>query len=140
MPALKTYDLFISHAWNYNADYYKLESFLNKAPLFKWRNYSVPEHDPLIDPKSNTGRGKLLKMLDIQLRPSNCVLILGGMYASYSDWINKEIELAIKYNKPIVAIYPWGQQRMPNIIQESADEIVGWNTNSIVNAIRKNSI
>jgi hypothetical protein len=140
MPALKTYDLFISHAWEYNADYYKIEHFLNQAPLFKWRNYSVPEHNPLISPESKVGRNKLIGMLDIQIRPSNCILILGGMYASYSDWIISEIMIAKKYKKPIIGIYPWGQQRMPSIIQESATEIVGWNTSSIINAIRKNSI
>lgn len=140
MPALKTYDLFISHAWKYNEDYYRIEEFLEKAPLFKWRNYSVPEHDPLIKPDSRVGREKLLGMLDIQIRPSNCILILGGMYATYSEWINKEILIAEKYGKPIIGIYPWGQKRMPSIIKDAASEIVGWNTNSIVNAIRKYSI
>ena len=50
MPELKTYDLFISHAWKYNEDYYRLVDMLNNAPNFKWRNYSVPEHDPVLIP------------------------------------------------------------------------------------------
>jgi hypothetical protein len=38
MPHLNTYDLFISHAWDYNAEYYRLVDMLNNAPNFKWRN------------------------------------------------------------------------------------------------------
>lgn len=63
MPTLKTYDLFISHAWNYNKDYYALEKLLFSATLFKYRNYSVPEHDPVIDPNSESGRRKLSSAL-----------------------------------------------------------------------------
>jgi len=35
------YDIFISHAWTYNDEYYKLENMLEEAPYFNWRNYSV---------------------------------------------------------------------------------------------------
>ena len=37
MPTLKTYDLFISHAWEYNSEYYRLINLLNEAQLFRWR-------------------------------------------------------------------------------------------------------
>lgn len=140
MPILKTYDLFISHAWNYNSDYYSLENLLKTAANFNFRNYSVPEHDPLIDPNSQNGRSKLIKLLDNQVRPVNCVIILGGMYAHHSDWIQKEIQIAKSYDKPIIGIYPRGQINMPVSVQESAKRIVSWNTSSIVSAIREVSI
>lgn len=140
MPELKSYDLFISHAWSYNVDYYKLEKMLKEALLFKWRNYSVPVHDPLVDPKTSVGKTKLTQLLDNQVKPVNCVLILGGMYAAHSDWILKEIEIAKAYKKPIIGIYPWGQQNIPLAIQNAATELVGWNTNTIVSAIRRNSL
>lgn len=140
MPELKTYDLFISHAWKYDDDYYRLETMLKEALLFKWRNYSVPVHDPLIEPNTPVGNAKLTELLDKQVRPVNCVLILGGMYSAYSDWILKEIKLAQSYNKPIIAIYPWGQTKMPKVVQDAANEIVNWQTSSIVAAIRRQSI
>ena len=74
MPALKTYDLFIAHAWTYNDEYYRLVNMLKDAPYFSWRNFSVPEHDRL--PGGNTLRSQLLS----QIRPVNAVLILAGMY------------------------------------------------------------
>jgi hypothetical protein len=140
MPELKTYDLFLSHAWRYNDDYYNLEKMLKQAPLFYWRNYSVPKHDPLIDPNTLVGRAKLIELLDGQVKPVNCVLILGGMYAAHSDWIKKEIEIAKSYKKPIIGVYPWGQQNMPLVVQNAANELVGWNTSTIVAAIRRHSI
>ena len=140
MPALKTYDLFISHAWKYNEDYYRLVGMLNNAPYFKWRNYSVPKHDPVLDPNEPTDRKELIKELDEQIRPVNCVLILSGMYAAHSFWIQKEIDISVKYSKPIIGVKPWGQAKIPKAVSDVAVEIVGWNTSSIVSAIRKHSL
>ena len=47
MSGPRTYNLFISHAWSYNAEYYRLVDLLDGDLYFYWRNYSVPEHDPL---------------------------------------------------------------------------------------------
>lgn len=140
MPELKTYDLFISHAWNYNENYYRLEKFLNEAPYFYWRNYSVPIHDPVLDPNSDAGKQRLAMALNNQIKPVNCVLVISGMYVAYKYWIQKEIEIAQSYMKPIIGIMPWGQERIPLDIQDAAIELVGWNTSSIVSAIRKYSI
>lgn len=70
------------------------------------------------------------------MRTCQVVIVLAGMYATYSDWINKEIGIANEYGKPILGVKPWGQERIPQIVQDNADKIVGWNTDSIVNAIR----
>ncbi|MCL6611029.1 MAG: TIR domain-containing protein [Peptococcaceae bacterium] len=140
MPDLKTYDLFISHAWRYDDDYYRLEKFLKDAPLFKWRNYSVPKHDPALDPNKPTDRNKLLEALRQQIRPVNCVIILSGMYVAYSDWIQSEINIAQEYKKPIIGVRPWGQERIPTAVSSVAKTVVGWNTSSIISAIRTYSL
>lgn len=137
MPELKTYDLFISHAWRYNEDYYRLVDLLNKASYFKWRNYSVPEHDPVLDPSKEHDKKILKAELDGQIRPVNCVLIISGMYVAYSEWILTEINIAQKYNKPIIGIKPRGAQQIPTAVSSAAKEMVGWTTDSIVSAIRK---
>jgi hypothetical protein len=46
-PSLRTNDVFISHAWTYDRDYYRRAVLLNAAPFFQWRNFSVPQHDPV---------------------------------------------------------------------------------------------
>lgn len=73
------------------------------------------------------------------MAPCHVVLILAGIYASYSKWINIEIELAgmnFSDPKPIIAIAPWGSERISKPVRAAADRIVRWNTESIVKAIR----
>lgn len=130
---MKIYDLFISHAWKYNNEYYRLEELLKEYSYFNFRNYSVPEHDPL---DFNSVR-ELVQKLDEQIRESSIVLVIGGMYCNYRKWIKKEIEIAKKYNKPILLIEPYGCNRIPNDVEINANKIVRWNTKSIVEAIRE---
>jgi len=137
MPDLKRYAIFISHAWRYNAEYYRLEKMLNEAPLFKWANYSVPEHDPKIDPDTAAGKKTLMEALKKQIRPVNCVLIISGMYVPYSYWIQAEIDFANLIDKPIIGIKPWGSEQIPLAVQEAAKIMVGWNTSPIIEAIRR---
>jgi len=136
----KTYFLFISHAWKYHSDYDRIVRMLNEAPYFSWRNYSVPRHDPVLDPDDPDDKQTLIKELKDQIRPTHCVLILAGMYAAHSFWIQKEIDISVSFGKPIVGIKPWGHGRIPKAISDVAKEIVGWNTSSIVAAIRKHSL
>lgn len=136
MPPLKTYDLFISHSWKYNDDYYRLINLLSKANNFTYRNYSVPMHDSL-----DTATDKeLYAALDRQIKPVNIVIILAGMYSHYSKWIEKEIELAQSYKKPIIAIKPSGQEMTPLKVTLISKTVVSWNTDSIVQAIRTYSL
>jgi len=137
MPELKTYDIFIGHAWRYSDDYSRFVRLLNEAPNFKWRNYSDPKHDPVIDPNSDVDRRKMKEELDEQIRPVNCVIVISGMYVAYRYWIQIEIDIATRYRKPIIGVRPWGQERIPLEVQHVAVEMVGWNTDSIVSAIRR---
>jgi hypothetical protein len=134
MPTLRTYHVFISHAWAYNDEYHRLVDFLNKAPNFAWRNLSVPEHDPISTSEQLTAR------LNDQMRTASVFLILSGMYVSHSDWIQYELNFARRIGRPVIGIRPWGAERMPEAVQRGATEIVGWNTDSIVAAIRSHAL
>lgn len=132
MPALRQYDVFISHAWKYNNQYYNLTELLNEYPYFNFKNYSVPEHDPIVFNTTND----LYKQLDEQIRQSSVVLLIAGKYIKYRKWIQEEIKLAKKYNKPIIAVKPWGANIIPNEAEMKADVVVNWQASSIVDAIR----
>ena len=70
---------------------------------------------------------------------AHVVIILAGVYATYSKWIDIEIDLAkagFSNPKPIIAIRPRGNERISERVRRAADRIVGWNTESIVSAIR----
>lgn len=132
-----TYNLFISHSWTYGDAYDKLVGLLNDRGYFPFRNYSVPKDDPIHNARNEAA---LYAAISSQIKPSSAVLIMAGMYSHYSKWINHEITIAKKgflYPKPVIAIRPWAQEKVPRIIQDNADIIVGWNTESIVGAVRK---
>ena len=140
MPLLRNYDIFVSHAWAYNEAYYNLINLLNGAPNFLYRNYSVPTHDPLVDPGSLVGQRKLAALLDAQIRRVQCLLVISGMYANHKYWIDKEMAIAESYSKPMIGVIPWGQQRVPAGVQERCHEMVHWNTSSIVDALRRRAM
>lgn len=131
-----TYHLFISHSWSYSDAYEKLISLLNSKDHFRFRNYSVSRDNPI----HFAGTDKQLSQA-IQNQMAHCsvVLILAGLYATHSRWINIEIDLAkssFNLPKPIIAIEPWGSEKTSVRVKLAADRIVRWNTESIIGAIR----
>jgi len=52
--------------------------------------------------------------------------------------VQREIRIAKQdYSKPIVAIRPWANEQVSSVVSDNADRLVGWNTDSIVSAIRE---
>ena len=132
MPSLKTRMLFISHAWSYSYHYHKVVEWLDDASNFNWKNCSVPSHDALPD---KTSKG-LSAGMTRQIAPAQGVIILAGMYAAHSAWIDYEINDAVRLGKVIIGVRPWGQERVPVKVQEAANVMVGWNSNSVIQAVR----
>lgn len=129
-----TYNLFISHSWAYGDAYDKLVGMLDAKSYFDYKNYSVPKNDPI----HNAANAQQLKeAIRRQIQPASCVLILAGVYSTYSKWINIEIELAQSMGKKIIAIEPWGAEKTSLVVKNAADRIAKWNTDSIVSAIRE---
>lgn len=128
-----TYNLFISHSWTYSDAYEKLVGMLNNATNFSYKNYSVPKNDPI---HNASNASQLKAAIRNQMQHASCVLIMAGVYSTYSKWINIEIELAREMGKTIIAIEPWGSQRTSLVVKQAADKVVGWNTSSTVSAIR----
>lgn len=136
MPRLREYNLFICHSWDYDDDYVRIVDLLDAAPNFSWKNYSVPEHEPL-DGGSDED---LARELAVQIQPASAVVVLAGMYIPHRAWIQYELDLAEASAKPVIGVHPWGSQRAPQAVVEKAMTMVGWNTDSIVAAIRQYAI
>lgn len=135
MPTLKSRSLFISHSWSYGDAYERLVALLDAAPNFQYKNYSVPKDDPVHNAPNVEA---LYKAIKNQMVFCDVVLIMAGKYATYSKWIEREIQIAKKeYSKPIVAIRPWANEQVSSVVSDAADRLVGWNTSSIVSAIRE---
>jgi hypothetical protein len=135
MPTLKSRSLFISHSWAYGDAYEKLVALLNAAPNFQYKNYSVPKDDPVHHAPNVDA---LYKAIKNQMVFCDVVLIMAGKYATYSKWIEREIQIAKKdFSKPIVGIRPWANEQVSSVVSNAADRLVSWNTSSIVSAIRE---
>lgn len=128
-----TYNLFISHSWTYSDAYEKLVNLLDADPYFTYKNYSVPKNDPI---HNATYDYQLKAAIRNQMQHASCVLMLAGVYSTYSKWINIEIQLAQEMGKKIIAIEPWGAEKTSIKVKNSANTIVKWQTASFVKAVR----
>ena len=129
----KTYKLFVSHSWAYSDAYDKVIKLIEQGDI-RFHNHSVPIDDPI---HTNGTDKQLREAIDAKMKGISCVLILAGVYSTYSKWINEEIAIAKKYGKPIIAIEPWASEKTSKIVKDNADEIVKWQSSSILEAIRK---
>lgn len=134
------YHLFISHSWKYPNAYDGLVSLLDKDYWFSYKDYSVPRDEPLQIYNKMYYESELRNKIRNQMRTCHVVLILAGVYASYSDSINMEIEIANELGKPIIAIQPWGAEKTSQIVKNNSKVIVGWNSSSIIDAIKRYSL
>ena len=132
MPELKNRMIFISHAWSYSEHYNTVVKWFNEAANFSWSNCSVPSSNALPD---KTSKG-LSDAMTRQIRPAQVVVVLAGMYAAHSGWIEYEIAEAQRMGKSIIGVKPWGQERIPLVVSNAADVMVGWNSASVIQAVR----
>ena len=124
--------LFISHSWTYSERYLSMVSLLTNRPYFEWQNYSVPESKAFVGLNSYA----LAEQIRNQIRPTQCVIIIGGMWTNHSDWIQFEMDFAKSINKPILGVRPRSAKVMPQAVVNVADMVVNWNSESIVAGIR----
>ncbi len=132
---MATHNIFISHCWAYGDAYGKMTDLLDGQTsnrYFSYKNYSVPKDDPIHDAASDN---ELRIAIEAQMKPCSCILILAGVYATYSKWINIEIEIAQRLGKRIIAIEPWGSEKTSSTVKNAAHTVVKWNGSSVVNAI-----
>ena len=130
--------VFISHSWHYSEHYDKLAEWIFKTPRnvegnpLSFGDQSVPKDDPI----HNAGSDEQLRQaIYSRIFDSHVVVIPTGMYTKHSKWIQKEIEGAELYNKPILAVDPWGQERKASHVSDRSDMQVGWNSKSVVDGI-----
>lgn len=133
MPSLRDYHILISHSWDYDSDYQTIRGWLDNAPNFKWSDYSVTIEFPL----DVNGKTELKNKLRDRISRCSCIIILSGMYVSYSEWIDFEIDTAVKLDKYIIGVIPRGQEKIPSKVSDNAAIMVGWNSNSVVQAVRE---
>ena len=134
---MRDYNIFISHSWSYSDQYDRLMELLKETSYFPFKDFSVPKDDPIHNASTSKALYEAIKR---QMSPASVIVILAGVYSSYSKWIEKEIEIAkteFLSPKKILAIEPWGSEKTSTVVKDNADKIVGWNGQSIANTIKE---
>lgn len=128
----KEYHIFISHSWKYPNDLENLRNLLKERGYFNVEFEEASAEEPI-----NSANAYYIKRsLTEKIMNSNIVLGIAGMYASYSDWMEWELDKTIELGVPIVGVIPRGQERISQTVSSRSKEDVRWNTESIVAAIR----
>lgn len=131
-------NIFISHSWAYSNHYERLSEWIFgkqwsiNGQRVQFFNTSVPRDNPIHFAPSDAA---LQRAIYERIIGSHVVVIPTGMYANYSKWIKKEIDGAKLYGRPIIAVDPWAQKRASSVVAAAADASVGWNKQSVMDAI-----
>ena len=122
--------LFVSHAWEDDADYHRVFEYLESTANFYYLNLSDPEQRPPGDEEA------CKEVMRAQIRDAEAVILLTSMYDTHRRWIDFQMHAAKAFDKPIIAMEPFGGViKTPQDICELADEVVEWNERSMVDAI-----
>lgn len=124
--------IFISHCWG-GTEYYTLKQWCEEANHFQFSDYSISQEKAFTE----VNNPQLKANLEGQIIQCGIFIAPTSLSMSHSDWIEYEISIAKKYNKPILAVQPLGQQRHSVIVTSNANHTVSWRRESFIDAIRR---
>jgi MTH538 TIR-like domain (DUF1863) len=134
MGNTKTYDIFATHAWRFHEDWTKFAELMDKMPGLLWRNFSLPWHDPAISPNTEAGGRFIRSSLESQIIPVHVVILLAGVYEIRSArvWVDMEVEMAKKHNKPIIAMPAINKDSIPDALVALCDASSSWDAARLI--------
>jgi len=135
--------LFISHHHQDDAEVTNLTNLLSR------RGWDVRNSSIRMKPSNEQRRAKGLipdavieRALRMRISWAQAVVVLIGKGTHARPWVNWEIEEAHRQGKRIVGVYIRGGTEAdvpPALAKFATQEIVGWNTDSIVSAVEGNN-
>lgn len=114
----RLYKLYISHLDDDKEEYELFLSKLNASYEFKWKDYASQDTN-----------------LEDQMKQVDVLIILSGYYNKHKKQIQAQIDAALKLNKPIIVIRPYGMENIPANLENISTDVVGWNTSCIIDSI-----
>lgn len=121
--------LYISYSWLCHPDACKKKTeFLSRERL----QFKYLEPFNLVDfPNLSTE-----KLIEKVIKDSDCILLLVGVNNKCYEYLEHEIQCAKKHQKPILAIAPWINKPIHDLIVNNNIQFVRWHSKSIADAIR----
>lgn len=125
--------LYAVHGWHQDEDYSRLFEYLESADSFYYRALSNPEAR---SPKGDSSLARR-ELIEEALKDAECVVCCAGTWERFNDWARFTVEQARRMDLPVVAIEHFGPRNMDELLKGRAAESVGWDSRSIVDAIRR---
>ena len=125
--------LYAVHGWQQDEDYARLFEYLESADNFYYRALS----DPNAQSAQGDGVAARRTLINEALKNSECVVCPAGTWEHFNDWARFSIEAARALDLPIVAIEHFGPKNINVELKTRAEEVAGWDSRSIVDAIRR---
>lgn len=117
----KIYNLIITNGFDKNNEYGQFTEKLYSKVDFRWKES--------ISGSYATANEAFYSKVDR-------IIMLAGLYNDNKDLFNDLLEASEKYDIPIVLVRPYGLEEVPEILEERAATIVGWNANCILDSIK----
>jgi hypothetical protein len=64
------------------------------------------------------------------------IILLAGLYNDNKELFEHLLTAADKYDIPLVLVRPMGVEEVPEVLEEKAATIIGWNANCIIDSIK----
>ena len=129
-------NVFVSH-------YHEDEDNIERMKDLLGDDYSIRNYSVTSEKYNNASNKEYIQSL---LRPlinqASTFICLIGPNTHDSEWVNWEVEQAFKQGKRIIGVYLWGAKDsdIPPALEDAADAMVGWNHDTILDAINGNNI
>lgn len=136
---VQTKNVFISHHHKDDKHVDNLTDLLGKNGC-NIRNSSIrakPANQERLD-KGLVKDSAIRRLLRMKMSWAGTVIVLVGKETHKRPWVNWEIEEANKQGKNIVGVYEHGLKdkvKLPTALEDLSTAIVGWDSNSIIDAI-----
>ncbi|MBM5811395.1 MAG: hypothetical protein FJ191_05435 [Gammaproteobacteria bacterium] len=125
--------LFVSHLYEPDEAYFRVFEYLESSPNFFYVNLSTPDRPP-----RGRDRESLKEDLRRQMSEAEAVVVPASMYALDPVLIEFQALYAKTCERPLIVLEPFGTgEPVPERLRELADEVVGWNSRDLADAIRR---
>lgn len=117
----KIYNLIITNGFDKNNEYGQFTEKLYSKVDFRWK-------ESISGSYATAGENFYNKV--------DRIIMLAGLYNDNKEVFHDLLDASEKYNIPIVLVRPYGLEEVPEILEERAATIVGWNANCILDSIK----
>ena len=117
----KIYNLIITNGIDENNEYAQFTEKLYSKVEFLWK-------ESISGSYANAGESFYQKV--------DIIILLAGLYNNNKELFDDLLKAAEEYEIPIVLVRPMGLEEVPEVLEEKAATIVGWNANCIIDSIK----